>query len=174
MTYAASWKGVMESDICGASRKNRHRKRHGILYLTMVYNIGMSAIHFTYLLTAIHVPASMYRQPCVVTHTVTVTVCNDGALRCVTVCYSGALRCCVTRMRYTGYVYQWCVTVRYKLKLKLKLKRKRKRKKEVGVVSGRVSQLVSILKTTDILCINITKITTNIEYLIHRMLNNNK
>ena len=79
-------------------------------------------------------------------------------------------------MRYTGYVYQWCVTVRYKLKLKLKLKlkRKRKRKKEVGVVSGRVSQLVSILKTTDMLCINITKITANIEYLIHRILNNNK
>jgi len=42
-----------------------------------------------------------------------------------------------------------------------------------GVVSGRVSQSVSFLKTTDMLCINLTKITANIEYLIHRTFNNN-
>jgi len=109
----------MENCTCPASRKNGHRKRYGILYLTMVYNIGMPAIHFTYLSTVVHIQSSMHRQPCVVTYTVTVTVC-------------------VTMVRYGA--------LRTETKTKTKTETKTK---EVGVVTGRVSQLVSFLKTTD-------------------------
>jgi len=62
----------------------------------------------------------MHRQPCVVTHTVTVTVCVTMVRYGALVCYGGALRCCITRVRYAGYAYRWCVMVRYKLKLKRK------------------------------------------------------
>jgi len=72
--------------------------------------------------TVIHAPSTMSRHP----HRHRGSMCNDGALGCVTVCYGGALRCCVTRVRYAGYAYRWCVTVRYKLKLKRKLILKRK------------------------------------------------
>jgi len=43
---------------------------------------------------------------------------------------------------------------------------------QVGVVSERVLQSVSFLKTVDKLCINLTKITAYIEYLIHGIFNN--
>ena len=81
----------------------------------MVYNIGMSAIHFTYLSTVVHVQSSMYHQPCVVTHTVTMTVCVTmvrfyGALQCVTVVrYDVALRRCVTLDMHIGGMLR-CVT----------------------------------------------------------------
>ena len=80
----------------------------------MVYNIGMSAIHFTYMSTVVHVQSSMHRQPCVVTHPVTVTVCvtmvRYGALQCITVVrYDVALRGCVTLDMHIGGVLR-CVT----------------------------------------------------------------
>ena len=81
-------------------------------------------------------------------------------------------------LRYKDALHWICISVvcygALQTETKTKTKTKTKKKTEVGVVSGRVSQLVSILKTTDMLCINITKIIANIEYLIHRVLNNNK
>ena len=43
---------------------------------------------------------------------------------------------------------------------------------EVGVVSERVLQSASFLKTVDKRCINVTKITAYIDYLIHGIFNN--
>jgi len=99
---------LMEKFTCPASRKNRHGKRHGILYLTMVYNIGMSAIHFTYLSTVVHVQSSMYHQPCIVTHTVTMTVCVTMVP--FKVRYS-VLPWSATMLRYDGALRWICISV---------------------------------------------------------------
>ena len=62
----------------------------------MVCNILMSAIYFTYLSTVVHVQSSMHRQPCVVTHTVNVTVC-------VTMVRYGALQTDTKTKTQSGY-----------------------------------------------------------------------